>query len=77
MSNDHVHPAFKPVLDSVSKPRQMGVDEKCWELARLFMSDVTGHTEQHVRELAEAIQQDCEDHCKGAEEDAEEARRAS
>lgn len=51
------------------------VDQKSLDLAEHFMEDVKGHTAKHVRDLAEAIQQVCEDHCSMAEADVSEERR--
>lgn len=45
-----------------TKPNR-SIDEKSIELARHFLSDVKGATEEDQQELAEAIQQLCEDFC--------------
>lgn len=60
---------------SAARRQPMQVDEKCVELAEHFLSDVSGHTPAHVRELAEAFQTVAEDHCSMAEADASEERR--
>ena len=46
----------------------MTVDEKSVELARHFLADVVGATAEDETELAEAIQQVCEDFCSSIEQ---------
>jgi len=44
------------------------VDIMSHELAEHFLSEVQGHTADDIRELAEAIQTVCEDHCREVED---------
>lgn len=54
---------------TATKP--MLIDQACLDLAEHFMESVRGHTPKHVRELAEAIQTACEDHCGMAAADTD------
>lgn len=44
-----------------NKRERMGVDPKCEDLARHFLSDVDGSKPEDLTELAEIIQARCED----------------
>jgi 5'-deoxynucleotidase YfbR-like HD superfamily hydrolase len=46
-----------------------GVDQKCWDLAEYFLSDIKGHKKEDIQELAEELQQRCEDACQTIEAD--------
>ncbi|MGE0830999.1 MAG: hypothetical protein AB7O04_16820 [Hyphomonadaceae bacterium] len=41
----------------------MSYDERCEELARVFMGDIRGASLEDARILAQAIQDVCEAHC--------------
>jgi hypothetical protein len=51
------------------------VDEKCFDLALVFLNEIEGMTDDDVWDLAKAIQTACEDACREVEE-REERRRA-
>ena len=54
----------------------MLVDQKSYDLAEHFLSDVKGATKEDTQEMAEAIQRLCEDWC-GAIEESERSRRTT
>jgi hypothetical protein len=56
------------------KKQPYGVDERCVEIAALFLSDVFA-TDAQRRELAEDIQKLCEDYCIVLERDKQRADR--
>ncbi len=45
-------------------------DSRCYDLAHIFLSDLKGVTEKDITQLAEDIQQQCEDMCREIEERA-------
>lgn len=40
------------------------IDPKCFDLARHFLQDVAGHTEQDVKDLADSLQCEAEMFCE-------------
>lgn len=42
----------------------MAFDERCWDLAKLFLEDGPRCLPADINELAQAIQGVCEDHCR-------------
>lgn len=44
------------------------VDQKCWDLAEHFLSDVKGHTKEDIQELAELFQRQADDFCSALED---------
>jgi hypothetical protein len=45
------------------KRQTMGVDDACIDLAKHFLADASGATEEDLRELAEALQRTAEGFC--------------
>jgi hypothetical protein len=51
-------------MPSEVKKSKPSYDSKCLELAEYFLSDVDGTTGEQKSELAQAIQDVCEDFCR-------------
>jgi len=47
--------------------REIGVDPRCWALARYFLADIPNATEQDAQELAERVQSEVEALCDRVE----------
>ena len=63
--------------ERLGRHRRMTVDEKSVDLAKHFLTDVHGATAEDETELAESIQQVCEDFCQEVERSGQERAGAS